>query len=57
MEGVKRVGQEKIGEANERIREKWRERERRSRWCCNGNGCTEMKRTTSAYDIRITAHQ
>ena len=32
---VKRVGQEKIGEANERIREKWRERKR-------GGAATEM---------------
>lgn len=27
MAGVKRMGQEKIGEANERIREKWRKKE------------------------------
>lgn len=42
---VKRVGQEKIGEANERIREKWRERER------GGGAATEM--AVQKWNVRL----
>lgn len=42
MGRVKRVGQEKIGEANERIREKWREREREGGGGAGGGAATEM---------------